>query len=91
MNALQFFADKHCAETVDPLDVGHRPPGTDLFNLQTGFVDIGNGKDVWYGSLQNVQDGQKHYFKSWSELVVHLQEILSLLAKSGLGSQGLKG
>ena len=77
MNAIQFFADKNCSETVDPLDIGYRPVGAELFQLEMFLVDIGNEKDAWCGSLQNLSDGEKHYFKGWSELVANLQNILT--------------
>jgi hypothetical protein len=81
MNAIQFFANKNFAETVDPMDIGHRPPEKDLFEVQIGLVDIGNGQDVWFGSLKNVHNGEKHYFRGWSELVANLQGILTPFAQ----------
>jgi hypothetical protein len=77
MNAIQFFANKNCAEIDDPMGVGHRPLKTDLFELQMGLIDIGNGQTVWGGSLQNVNNGEKRFFKGWSGLVANLQEILT--------------
>jgi hypothetical protein len=59
------------------MDVLHRPAGADLFELQMFFVDIGNGEKEWCGSLQNVIDGGKRYFKGWSGLVANLQGILT--------------
>ena len=81
MNAIQFFADKNCSETVAPLDIGYRPVGAELFQLEMFLVDIGNEKDAWCGSLQNLSDGEKHYFKGWSELVANLQNILTPFAQ----------
>jgi len=81
MNTIQFFANKNCAEIVDPMDVGHRPPGTDLFELQVGLIEIGNGQAVWGGSLQNVNNGEKRYFLDWPDLIANLQEILIPLAQ----------
>ena len=50
MNAIRFFANKDYAEIDDPMDIGHRPPVTDLyellFELQMGLIDIGNGQAV---------------------------------------------
>jgi len=77
MITIQFFANKNDSEIVDPLDIGHRPLGTDLFELQVGLIEIGNGQAVWGGSLQNVNNGEKRYFKSWSSLDVNLREILT--------------
>jgi hypothetical protein len=77
MNAIQFFANKNCVETADPVNIDHKPVWADLFEVQMQLVDIGNGKSMWCGSLQSVHDGQKRYFKSWSELVAHLQGILT--------------
>ena len=44
-------------------------------------MDIGNEKDAWCGSLQNLSDGEKHYFKGRSELVANLQNILTPFAQ----------
>ena len=81
MNGIQFFASKNYADIADHIDVGHRPPETDLFVLQVGLIDIGNGQAVWGGSLQRVYNGEKRYFKGWSELAANLQEILTPLAQ----------
>ena len=78
---LQFFADKFCLETCNPMDIGHRPVGADLFELQMFLVDLGNGQKAWYGRLQNVNDGEKHYIKGWSGLVADLQKILTPTAQ----------
>lgn len=77
MNTIQFFTDKDCFGACDPLNVRQRPVGADLFELQMFLVDIGNGRNAWYGSLQNVNDGAKHYFKGWSGLAANLQGILT--------------
>jgi hypothetical protein len=77
MSTIRFFANKNFSEIVDPLDVGHRSPGTDLFELRVGLIEIGNGQAVWGGSLRNVNNGAKRYFKGWSGLVANLQEILT--------------
>jgi hypothetical protein len=81
MNAIQFFTDKDCFPTCDPMDVPQRPVGADLFELQMLLVDIGNGHNVWCGRLQNVSDGEKHYFKGWSGLVTNMQNILTPFAQ----------
>ena len=81
MNSIQFFANKDCAEMVNPMYVGHRRPETDLFELQMGPIEIGNGQAVWGGSLQNVNNGEKRYFKGWSSLAANLREILTPLAQ----------
>jgi hypothetical protein len=77
MNAIRFFANKNYAEIADPVDIGHRLHRTDLFELQMNLVDIGNGQVVWYGTLQNVNNGEKRFFRGWSGLVAALQEILT--------------
>jgi hypothetical protein len=77
MNAIHFFANKNCIEIYDSITVGHKPLGTDLFELQMGLIEIGNGQAVWAGSLQNANNGEKHYFKGWSGLVANLREILT--------------
>ena len=77
MKAIQFFANKNYSEIDDPIDIGHRPPETDLFELQMDLIDIGNGQAVWGGSLQNVNNGEKRFFKGWSGLVENLQEMLT--------------
>ena len=77
MKAIQFFANKNYAEIGDPLDIGNRPAGTNLFKLKMGLVDIGNGQAVWASSLKKVYSGEKRYFKDWSGLVAGLQEILT--------------
>jgi hypothetical protein len=59
------------------MDVLHRPAGADLFELQMFIVDLGNGQKSWYGSLQNVESGEKHYFKGWSGLAAYLHGILT--------------
>jgi hypothetical protein len=81
MSTIRFFANKNSSAIVDPIDVGHRPPGRDLFELQMGLIEIGNGQAVWGGSLNNVNNGEKRYFKGWSGLVANLQEILTPLAQ----------
>lgn len=82
MNAIQFFANKNCTEIDDPMAVGQkRPVGADLFELQMGLIEIGNGQAVWAGSLQNVNNGEKHYFKSWSGLVANLRKVLTPFAQ----------
>jgi hypothetical protein len=77
MSTIRFFANKNYAEIDDPMDVGHRSPETDLFELQMGLIDIGNGQAVWGGSLQNVNNGKKRFFKGWLGLVANLQEMLT--------------
>jgi len=81
MNAIQFFANKNCTEIDDSMAIGHKPLGTDLFELQMGLIEIGNGQAVWAGSLQNVNNGEKHYFKGWLGLVANLREILTPIAQ----------
>lgn len=81
MSTIRFFANKNCFEIVNPIDIAHRPAGTNLFELQMGLIDIGNGQAVWGGSLQNVNNGKKRFFKDWSGLVANLQEILTPLAQ----------
>lgn len=76
MSTLQFFTYRNCLEAYDPMDVRHRPAGTDLFALQMFLVDIGNGRNEWCGSLQKVNDGEKHYFKGWSGLAGKLEGLL---------------
>jgi hypothetical protein len=77
MSTLQFFTCTNCLEAYDPVDVRHRPAGTELFALEMFLVDIGNGRNEWYGSLQNINNGEKHYFKGWSGLVANLQGLLT--------------
>ena len=77
MNTIKFLANKNVPELVDPIDTGNRPAATNLFELQMGLVDIGNGQAVWAGSLKKVYNGEQHYFKDWSGLVAGLQEILT--------------
>ena len=84
MNTVQFFTDKECFPACDPMDVQHRPVGADLFELQMFLVDLGNGQNAWYGSLQNVEDREKHYFKGWTGLVLNLQGILTPMAQLAL-------
>ena len=81
MNTIRFFANNNDSGVVDPLDIGHRPLGTDLFELQVGLIEIGNGQVVWGGSLQNVNNGEKHYFKDWSGLVANLRKVLTPFAQ----------
>lgn len=81
MNTIQFFTDKDCFPACDPMDVLHRPIGADLFELRIFLVDIGNGQNAWYGSLQNVDNRKKHYFKGGSGLVANLQGILTPTAQ----------
>lgn len=81
MKTIRFFANKDFSEIVDPIDVGHRPAGTNLFELQMGLVDIGNGQAVWIYSLKRVYNGEQRYFKDWAGLVAGLQEILTPLAQ----------
>src|SRR5688572_22832610 len=81
MNAIHFFTDRNCFPVCDAMDIPHRPVGADLFELQMFLVDIGNGQKAWYGSLQNVNDGEKHYFKGSAGLVEDLQKILTPVAQ----------
>lgn len=59
------------------MDIGHRLLRTDLFELQMSLIDIGNGQKLWGGTLQNINKGEKRFFKGWSGLVANLQEILT--------------
>ena len=77
MNAIRFFANKNSMEVDNSRDVGYGSTKKDLFELQMGLIDIGNGQAVWGGSLQNVNNGEKRYFKGWSGLAVNLQEMLT--------------
>lgn len=77
MNTIKFLANKNGPEIVDPIDTGNRPAATNLFELQIGLVDIGNGQAVWTSSLKKVYNGEQRYFKDWSGLVAGLQEILT--------------
>jgi hypothetical protein len=81
MNAIQFFASENCTEIDDPIAVGHKLLGTDLFELRMGLIEIGNGQAIWAGSLQNVNNGEKHYFKGWSGLVANLRKVLTPFAQ----------
>jgi len=81
MNTIQFFANENCTEIDDPMAVGRKPLGNDLFELQMGLIEIGNGQAVWAGSLQNVNNGEKHYFKGWSGLVANLRKVLTPFAQ----------
>lgn len=77
MNANRFFTNKNYTEIDDPMDVGHKSPKMELFELQMGLIDIGNGQAVWAGSLQNVNNGEKRFFKGWLGLAANLQELLT--------------
>lgn len=77
MNTVQFFIDKNCFEACDLIDGRQSQLETKLFELQMFLVDLGNGQNAWYASLQSVHDGKKHYFKSWSGLVANLQVLLA--------------
>jgi hypothetical protein len=77
MNAIRFFANKNYTEIEDAVHIGHRRLRTDLFELQMSLIDIGNGQVLWGGTLQNVNNGEKRFFKGWSGLVANLQEILT--------------
>lgn len=77
MNAIRFFPNKDYTEIHDPMDSGPRSPKTDLFELQMSLIDIGNGQAVWGGSLQNVNNGEKRFFKGWLGLAANLQEMLT--------------
>jgi hypothetical protein len=59
------------------VDIGHRLVRSDLFELQMGLIDIGNGQVLWGGTLQNINNGERCFFKGWSGLIAHLQEILT--------------
>jgi len=84
MNAIRFFANENCTEIEELMTVGHKSLGNDLFELQMGLIEIGNGQAVWAGSLQNVNSGEKHYFKGWPGLFANLREILSPIAQLDL-------
>ena len=81
MNTVQFFIDENCFEACDLIDVKDRPIEAKPFKLQMFPVDIGNGQDAWYGSLQSMNDGEKRYFKGWSGLVSNLQGVLNPVAQ----------
>ena len=81
MKAIQFFTDRNCFPACHPLDIPNRPAGADLFELQMFLVDLGNGQNTWCGRLQNLNDGEKNYFKGWSGLVANLQGILTPAAQ----------
>ena len=77
MNTIRFFISKNCLEDYGPMCVGHRSAGAEGLELQMFLADIGNGRKSWYGSLQNMNDGKKHYIKGWSGLVADLQKIVT--------------
>lgn len=81
MNSIQFFADKNCSKRDNSTNGVHGPTSTDLFELKTWLVDIGNGRNEWCGSLHNVSNGERHYFNSWSGLATTLQDILTPFAQ----------
>lgn len=80
MNAIRFFANRDYTED-DSRDVGHGWPKADLFELQMGLIDIGNGQAIWGGRLQNVNNGEKRFFKGWSGLAANLQDMLTPAAQ----------
>ena len=77
VNSINFFTDKYCFGACDPMDIRHRPEGADLFELQMFLVDLGNGQNAWYGSLQNLDEGGRRYFRGWSGMVANLHGILT--------------
>jgi len=79
VNAIQFFTDRNCFPACDAMDLRHRPDGADLFEVQMFLVDIGNGQNIWYGRLKNVNDGEERYFKGWSGMAASLEGILTPL------------
>ena len=81
MNNIQFFNDKICQGTCDPLDLSHMPVGAELFELQMFLLDIGNGQNAWCGSLRHLNDGKKLYFRGWAGLTANLQGILTPVAQ----------
>ena len=77
MHTIHFFTGQNGFEICDPVKAGCKPAGADLFELHMFLVDIGNGRSEWCGILQNVKDGEKHYFRGWSGLVANLEGILT--------------
>jgi hypothetical protein len=81
MNTIQFIPNKNGIEICNTMDAVQCPAGANRFELRMFLVDIGNGQREWCGSLQNVKEGVKHYFKGWSGLVASLDGILTPLAQ----------
>ena len=77
MSTIQFFTDRNCQESCDLIDGRQDPLGATPFELRMFLVDIGVGRSAWYGSLQNLNEGKKHYFRGWSGLMTTLQGILT--------------
>ena len=77
MSTIQFFTDRNCLEACDLIDGRPNPLGATQFELRMFLVDLGVGQSAWYGSLQNLNEGKKLYFRGWSGLMATLQGLLT--------------
>jgi hypothetical protein len=81
MNAIRFSIDPNCVKECELIDIRKTTVGVNQFEVRMFLADIGNGQSVWYGSLQNLKNGEKHYFPGWSGLVANLKKFLTFQAQ----------
>ena len=43
-----------------------RSSHTRLFTVQLWLEELGDGQAEWRGKLQNVENGEEHYFRQWA-------------------------
>ncbi len=43
-----------------------RSSHTQLFTVQLWLEELGDGQAEWRGKVQNVENGEEHYFRQWA-------------------------
>ncbi len=47
-----------------------------LFTVRVWLEDLGEGRTEWRGKVQHTLSGEARYFRDWSTLIAHIQEML---------------
>jgi hypothetical protein len=56
-------------------DTGKLAP-SQLFTVRVWLEDLGEGRAEWRGKVQHTLSGEARYFRDWSMLIAHIQEML---------------
>lgn len=48
-----------------------------LFIVQLWLEELGDGQTEWRGKVQNVENGEAHYFRQWSAVGRLMQAMLA--------------
>lgn len=56
-------------------------PSNQLFNVHVWAEEIGDGQVEWRGRINSLPDGSIAYFRTWDDLVKHMQQQLGELPR----------